>query len=67
MAGRWMTDEELSELTRGFVSLLQPYLANPATPDRARRLSIARLDVSTRNLTPFDPGPNKAQELHIAW
>jgi hypothetical protein len=38
MAGLWMTDEELGELTRGFVSLLQPYLANPATPDRRRRI-----------------------------
>jgi Helix-turn-helix domain len=38
MAGLWMTDEELDELTRGFVSLLQPYMANPATPDRRRRI-----------------------------
>ena len=38
MAGLWMTDEELNELTQGFVSLLQPYLANPATPDRRRRI-----------------------------
>jgi len=33
-----MTDEELRELTRGFLSLLEPYLANPATPDRRRRI-----------------------------
>lgn len=38
MAGMWMTDEELNELTRGFLSLLQSYLANPATPDRTRRI-----------------------------
>jgi hypothetical protein len=38
LAGLWMTDEELAELTRGFLSLLQPYLANPATPDRRRRI-----------------------------
>jgi hypothetical protein len=38
MAGLWMTDEELRELTRGFLSLLEPYLANPATPDRRRRI-----------------------------
>jgi hypothetical protein len=38
MAGMWMTDEELNELTRGFLSLLQPYMANPATPDRRRRI-----------------------------
>jgi hypothetical protein len=38
MAGLWMTDEELNELIRGFVSLLQPYMANPATPDRRRRI-----------------------------
>jgi hypothetical protein len=38
MAGLWMTDEELNELTRGFLSLLQPYLANPATPDRTLRI-----------------------------
>jgi hypothetical protein len=38
MAGMWMTDEELNELTRGFVSLLQPYMDNPATPDRRRRI-----------------------------
>ena len=25
----WMTDEELNEPTRGFLSLLQPYMANP--------------------------------------
>jgi AcrR family transcriptional regulator len=38
MAGLWMTDEELNELTRGFLSLLQPYMNNPATPDRRRRI-----------------------------
>jgi Helix-turn-helix domain len=38
MAGLWMTDEELTELTRGFLSLLQPYMNNPATPDRRRRI-----------------------------
>lgn len=38
MAGLWMTDEELNELTRGFLSLLQPYMDNPATPDRRRRI-----------------------------
>ena len=38
MAGLWMTDQELTELTRGFVSLLQQYMANPATPDRKRRI-----------------------------
>ena len=38
MAGMWMTDEELNELTWGFLSLLQPYMANPATPDRRRRI-----------------------------
>jgi hypothetical protein len=38
MAGLWMTDEELNELTSGFLSLLQPYLNNPATPDRRRRI-----------------------------
>ncbi len=38
MAGMWMTDEELNELTRGFLSLLQPYMANPATPGRRRRI-----------------------------
>jgi AcrR family transcriptional regulator len=38
MAGLWMTDEELNELTRGFLSLLQPYVDNPATPDRRRRI-----------------------------
>jgi len=38
MAGMWMTDEELNELTRDFLSLLQPYMANPATPDRRRRI-----------------------------
>jgi hypothetical protein len=38
MAGLWMTDEELKELTSGFLSLLQPYLNNPATPDRRRRI-----------------------------
>jgi DNA-binding transcriptional ArsR family regulator len=38
MAGLWMTDEELGELIRGLVGLLQPYLANPATPDRRRRI-----------------------------
>ena len=38
MAGMWMTDEELNELTLGFLSLLQSYLANPATPDRRRRI-----------------------------
>jgi hypothetical protein len=31
-----MSDEELNELTLGFISLLQPYMANPATPDRRR-------------------------------
>lgn len=36
MAGLWMTDEERGELTSGFVSLLQRYMANPATPDRKR-------------------------------
>lgn len=36
MAGMWMTDEELTELTQGFVSLLQQYMANPATPARKR-------------------------------
>ena len=36
MAGLWMTDAERTELTRGFLSLLEPYLANPATPDRRR-------------------------------
>jgi hypothetical protein len=38
MAGIWMTDEELNELTSGFLSLLQPYMNNPATPDRRRRI-----------------------------
>ncbi len=38
MAGMWMTDEELNELTRGFLNLLQPHMANPATPDRRRRI-----------------------------
>jgi hypothetical protein len=38
MAGMWMTDQELTELTQGFVSLLQQYMANPATPDRKRRI-----------------------------
>lgn len=38
MAGMWMTDEELKELTRGFLSLLQRYMANPPTPDRKRQI-----------------------------
>jgi hypothetical protein len=38
MAGIWMTDDELNELIRGFVSLLQQYMANPATPNRTRRI-----------------------------
>ena len=38
LAAMWMTDEETNELTRGFLSLLQPYLDNPATPDRTRRI-----------------------------
>jgi hypothetical protein len=38
MAGMWLTDEELNELTQGFLSLLQPCMANPATPDRRRRI-----------------------------
>jgi AcrR family transcriptional regulator len=38
MVGLWMTDQELNELTQGFLSLLQPYMANPATPDRRRRI-----------------------------
>jgi hypothetical protein len=38
MAGMWMTDEELNELIRDFLRLLQPYMANPATPDRTRRI-----------------------------
>lgn len=38
MAGMWMTDEELTGLIQGLASLLQPYMANPATPDRRRRI-----------------------------
>jgi hypothetical protein len=38
MAGMWMTDDELNELILGFAGLLQPYMANPATPDRKRRI-----------------------------
>lgn len=38
MAGMWMTDDELNELIRGFLSLLQQYMDNPATPDRRRRI-----------------------------
>ena len=38
MAGLWMTGEELNDLTRGFLSLLRPYMANPATPDRRRQI-----------------------------
>jgi DNA-binding transcriptional ArsR family regulator len=38
MAGLWMTDEELNELTQRFLTLLQAYMANPATPDRKRRI-----------------------------
>jgi len=54
MAGMWMTDEELNELTRGFVSLLQPYVANPATPDR-RRLILRTIVLSAPDSTRTDP------------
>jgi len=33
-----MTDEELRELFRGSVSLLRPFMANPATLDRRWRI-----------------------------
>jgi hypothetical protein len=54
MAGMWMTDEELTDLTRGFVSLLQPYMANPATPDRRRRI-LRTIVLSAPDSTRTDP------------
>jgi hypothetical protein len=53
MAGLWMTDEELNELTQGFVSLLQPYMANPATPDRRRRI-LGTIVLSAPDSTPAE-------------
>lgn len=53
MADMWMTDEELNELIRGFVSLLQPYMANPATPDRKRRI-LRTILLPARDSTPTE-------------
>ena len=54
MAGLWMTDDELADLTRGFVSLLQPCMANPATPDRRRRI-LRTIVLSAPDSTRTDP------------
>jgi hypothetical protein len=38
MAGMWLDDEELMELGRALVTVIQPRLANAPRPGRKRRI-----------------------------